>query len=441
MEVKSLKKPKKLKLKKTEQLLRRAERVIPSSTQTFSKGPSQWIRGVTPSYLTKGEGAWVWDVDDNKFLDYLMALGPIVLGYGNKNVEREVIKQLKDGLCFSQMHPLEVEVAELLVKKIPCAEMVRFGKNGSDVTTAAVRAARAYTGRERVLFCGYHGWHDWYIGSTTRDSGVPQATKKLASSFNYNDIDSLAALFKESNSDIACVIMEAVGVELPVNNFLGDVKEITHNNGALLVFDEIINGCRVAVGGAQELEGVIPDLACFGKALGNGFPISAIVGAGEIMEIFDQIFFSGTFGGETISLAACKATIDEIERLSVIEKNWDYGRNLTKIINGLIVKNNLEEDIKLVGYDVRSILTFPHEDELQSRIRRSFFMQESVKRGLLFYGVHLPTFAHQREELEFSEAVYGEVIELFASLINKGGSSLVREHLEGPIIEPIFRKP
>ena len=184
-------------ISRSRDLLARAERVIPSCTQTFSKGPNQWVRGVSPHYLVRGDGAWVWDVDGNKYLDYLMALGPIILGYGNPRVNEAVIRQVKGGSVFSQMHPLEVEVAEMLVDLIPCAEMVRFAKNGSDVTTGAIRAARAYTGRDHIAFCGYHGWHDWYIGTTTRNKGVPSATSALTHSFVYNDIGSLQKIFDE----------------------------------------------------------------------------------------------------------------------------------------------------------------------------------------------------------------------------------------------------
>ena len=190
----------------------------PVATQTFSKGPNQWVRGVSPHYLVRGEGAWVWDADGNKYLDYLMALGPIILGYGNRRVNEAVTRQVADGPVFSQMHPLEVEVAEMLVDLIPCAEMVRFAKNGSDVTTGAVRAARAYTGRDHVAFCGYHGWHDWYIGTTTRNKGVPAAVSALSHGFIYNDIDSLKRIFAEHA--LAAVVMEPVGVEEPKPGFL-----------------------------------------------------------------------------------------------------------------------------------------------------------------------------------------------------------------------------
>ena len=421
---------------RSKKILQRATAIIPSATQTFSKGPNQWVRGVSPIYLERGQGAWVWDVDGNKFLDYLMALGPIVLGYGNRAVEEAMIKQVKQGSVFSQMHPLEVEVAEKLISRIPCAEMVRFAKNGSDATTAAIRAARALTGREHIICCGYHGWHDWYIGSTTRDAGVPKAVKELTHKFSYNDINSLRAVFKAQPGKIAAVIMEAISVDQPAPGFLETVRDVTHENGALLIFDEIVNGARLAIGGAQELVGVTPDLATFGKAIANGMPLSAVVGKRQYMEVFDEIFFSGTFGGEAVSLAAGLATFNELEKNNVIEHLWKFGKNLKAGINELIEQFSLSEALNLVGYDPYSILIFPHEDEKESRIRRTYFMQECHKRGLLYYGIHMPTASHGDEELDFTLQIFSEVIPLFAAGFQANDFS---NRLEGDVIEPIFR--
>lgn len=425
-------------IEKSEALLARARKVIPSATQTFSKGPNQWVRGVSPAYLERGDGAWVWDVDGNRYLDYLMALGPVVLGYGNAAVTEAVVERVKLGGSFSQMHRLEVEVAEELVELIPCAEMVRFGKNGSDVTTAAVRAARAVTKRDRIIYCGYHGWHDWYIGTTTRNAGVPSAVSQLTHQFTYNDLDSLKAVFAEHPDEVAAVIMEPVGIEMPKDGFLEGVKEIAHENGALLIFDEIINGFRLAMGGTQELLGVTPDLAAFGKAMANGLPLSAVVGRREVMEIFDEIFFSGTFGGDTVSLAACQATIREMKTRNTISHIWSYGGQLGDSIRDLIDRYALNGVIDLVGYDARSIMAFPHDDEEQGRLRRSFFMQECHKLGLLFFGVHLPTGSHREDELAFTRDVYEKVFASFAAAYQADDFN---NRMDGKIVEPIFRKP
>jgi glutamate-1-semialdehyde aminotransferase len=422
---------------KSRELLSRARKVIPSATQTFSKGPNQWIRGVSPHYLVRGEGAWVWDADCNKYLDYLMALGPIILGYGNQRVDEAVVRQVKDGPVFSQMHPLEVEVAEKLVELIPCAEMVRFAKNGSDVNTGAVRAARAYTGREHVAFCGYHGWHDWYIGTTTRNKGVPAAVSALSHGFVYNDVDSLKKIFDEYRSGVAAVIMEPMGVETPKPGYLEAVRDLCLKNGALLIFDEIITGFRYHLGGAQAYFGVTPDLACFGKAMANGYPLAAVVGRRDLMMIFDEIFFSGTFGGDAVSLAACRATIEEMQERDVIAHNWRVGQQLTDGLSELIGHHGLDEVIRIVGFPVRSVMSFPGCDEEQARLRRSFVMQECVKRGLLYFCSNNPCLAHDKNEIKFTLDVFAEVMPLVAAAFQANDFA---GRLEGLPVEPIFRK-
>ena len=427
----------KVNFKQSKNLLERAWQVIPSATQTFSKGPNQWVEGVSPNFLDRGEGAWVWDVDGNKYLDYLMALGPIILGYSEPRVETAVIQQLKKGVVFSQMAALEVEVAELIVNLIPCGEMVRFAKNGSDATTGAIRAARPYTGRDHIAFSGYHGWHDWSIGTTTRRTGVPKAVQELSHTFAYNDIASLEAIFNNHPNQVAAIVMEPVGVEDPHPGYLEAVRDLTHKHGALLIFDEIVTGFRFSLGGAQEYYGVIPDMACIGKGMANGLPISAVVGPREIMQQFDKIFFSGTFGGETLSLAACKATIQVMQEDNVIAHIWDVGQRLINKLNALITRYHLQVSVKCLGLAPRSVLAFPHADEYQSRLRRSFFMQECVKRGLLYFCSQIPCAAHCEEELAFTFQVFEEVMPLFADALN---NNALESRLEGKCVEAIFRK-
>ena len=424
-------------LDRSRELLERAYSVIPSATQTFSKGPNQWARGVSPHFLERGEGAWVWDVDGNRYLDWMMALGPISLGYGDAEVDAAIADQLGRGVVFSQMNALEVEVAEMLVDRIPCAEMVRFGKNGSDVTTAAIRAARALTGRPLVAVCGYHGWHDWYIGTTTRNLGVPNEVQSLTRSFTYNDIASLEELFAEQHGRVACVIMEGVGVEPPENGFLHRVAELTRREGALLIFDEIVAGFRLALGGAHEHYRVSPDMACFGKAMANGMPLSAVVGRRDVMQIFDRIFFSGTFGGECLSLAACRATMQVFQQRKVVDHLWHVGGKLGEGISALIETHGLDDDMRLLGLSPRSVVSFPHPDEAEALARRTFVLQECVKRGLLYSCSHVPCLSHGEEEVEFTLSVLAEVLPLFAGAVSSGN---VGARLEGPPAEAIFRR-
>ena len=312
----------------SENMLERALKIIPNGTQTFSKSRTQYPIGASPFYLTRGKGSHVWDVDRNEYIDFVSGLTAIILGYADPDVDGAVSEQMKDGVIFSLPHPLEVEVSELICEMVPCAEMVRFGKNGSDVTAGAIRVARAHTGGEIVACCGYHGWQDWYVGVTGRNLGIPQAIRGLTKTFNYNDIDSLHRIFRDNPSQVACVILEPMNSEWPKEGFLEEVKEITHKNGAILVFDEVITGFRFALGGAQEFFKVIPDIACFGKAIANGYPLSAIAGKAEIMESMKAIHFSFTNAGECLSLAAAKATLNKIKKDDVPEKLFQIGTNI-----------------------------------------------------------------------------------------------------------------
>ncbi len=417
-------------------LLARAYNVIPSATQTFSKGPTQWPATCAPNYLVRGEGAWVWDADGNKFLDYLMALGPIILGYNDPAVNDAITRQLKDGIVFSQMHPLEVEVAEMLTEIIPCAEAVRFGKNGSDATTAAVRVSRAFTGRDRVAVCGYHGWHDWYIATTTRDIGVPDAVKKLTHTFAYNDVEALDALFKAHPGEFAAVVMEPMGVETPKEGYLQAVRDLCSREGCVLVFDEIVTGFRFALGGAQEMFGVTPDLACFGKAMANGMPLSAVVGRKDVMAVFDDIFFSGTFGGETLSLAACKATIEALRDNDGLGKIARFSDDMATGFKDLIRAHGLESEVVFLGLPVRSAVAFPGVDQEEALIRRTFLMQRCVARGLLYFCSHVPCAAHGPDELSFTLDVMDKALGDMAAALDGG----LAGKFEGPPVQAIFRK-
>src|SRR5262249_48352539 len=265
------------------------------------KGPGQFVRGVAPKYLQRGLGSRVWDVDGNEYLDWSMAVGPLSLGYAYPAVDDAIRRQLQDGITFSLMHPLEVDVAQLVGALVPGADSVRFSKTGADVTSAAVRLARAFTGREKVLCCGYHGWHDWYVAVTDRDRGIPAAVAARTYTIPYND---LPAAREALDGDTACVILEPVTFEPPKPGYLAGLREACEEAGALLVFDEMWTGFRLALGGAQEHFGVRADLACFSKAVANGMPLSLLTGRADVMSLLERdVFFFTTFGGEALSLA------------------------------------------------------------------------------------------------------------------------------------------
>jgi glutamate-1-semialdehyde 2,1-aminomutase/spore coat polysaccharide biosynthesis protein SpsF len=429
--------PQKRSLTQSQRMKKHAEKLIPSCSQTFSKGPTQFIQGVAPVFLQRGQGSHVWDIDGNEYIDYPMALGPIILGHNYPSVNEAVRKQMEQGITFSLPHPLEVEVAELLVDMIPCAEMVRFGKNGSDATSGAVRVARAYTGRDVIACCGYHGWQDWYIGTTTRNKGVPQAVRDLTIPFEYNKIETLERIFAEHHGQVAAVIMEPIGVVEPDPGFLEQVKEATHRHGALLISDEIVTGFRLALGGAQEYFNVIPDLACFGKAMANGWPISAVVGRREIMELFDEIFFSFTFGGEVLSLVASIATTHEMKSKNVIAHLWEQGRRLMDGYNVLAKEYGLSDNTRCIGLAPRTVITFKDQSGAESLMMKSLFQQECLKRGILFSGGQNICFSHSEGDIDHTLRVYRTVMEILADAIRKGD---VAQRLEGEPVQPVFRR-
>jgi glutamate-1-semialdehyde aminotransferase len=314
--------------------------------------------------------------------------------------------------------------------------MVRFGKNGSDVTAGAVRLARAITGREHLLVAGYHGWQDWYIGATSRNLGVPKSIQGLTHKFIYNDLDSLEALFKKYKNKVAGVVMEPMNYEEPKDNFLQKVKELTHKNRALLVFDEVITGFRWSLGGAQEYFGVVPDLACFGKSMANGMPVSALVGKKEYMKKVKDVFYSFTFGGEALSLAAAIATIKEMEKKKVIDYIWQKGKELKDKTMEIIRANCLEDVIQLKGKPCWTVFSISPTKGYSEMEIKSYLQQEILAQGFLWYGQHNLSFSHSQQDIEGLLKTYGKVLVQLKKLLI--GHKL-RENLRGKTISQIFK--
>jgi glutamate-1-semialdehyde aminotransferase/spore coat polysaccharide biosynthesis protein SpsF (cytidylyltransferase family)/predicted dehydrogenase len=425
-----------LPIEKSKAWLERADKVIPGASQTFSKGANQHVRGVAPVFLAKGKGCRVWDVDGNEYIDYIQGLLPNILGYAHEEVNAAVAAQLGQGHSFSLPHPLEVELAERLARIIPCAEKVRFGKNGSDATSGAVRAARAHTGRERIACSGYHGWQDWFIGSTTRNAGVPKAVQALTHPFVYNDLESLRKLLNDHKGEFAAVIMEPVNFWPPAAGFLQGVRKLADEHGALLIFDEICSGFHFGLGGAQKKFGVTPDLACFGKAMGNGFPIACVVGRADVMKVFEDIFFSFTFGGEVSSMAAAMTVLDVLESTDALARMDSNGRLLQEGLNALAKQAGLQDRIKCIGYPIWSLIRFLDADGKDSLLVRSLFTQECVKRGVLLLATHNMTAAHDPLAIEQTLKVYAEVCKTIAEWLGDGSPD---RFLEGQMIQPVFR--
>ena len=290
--------------------------------------------------MDRGEGCYIYDVDGNEFIDYMCALGPITVGYNEPSINEAVIRQVNKFASGSLQSELEVELAEKLCEIVPCAEKVRFVKNGGDATTAAVRLARAYTGRNFVLMSGYHGMHDWSIGSSENNKGIPQAICELTKKFAYNDLEDLENNLK--NNDVAAVILEPVQSDGPKEGYLEEVKSLTHKYGAVLIFDEVVSGFRYALGGASEMFRVTPDLAAFGKGMGNGYPISAVAGRKDILDQIEQgVFVSTTFGGDSVAMAAALATIKILEQPGFYEHITRIGTIQCNGIRNLIDRKSV----------------------------------------------------------------------------------------------------
>ncbi len=428
-------------LAKSEEFWKRAVKLTPAGTQCYSHGPTQFVGTASPKFIVRGKGCTVWDVDGNEYLDLTSGGYPSILGYAYEPVNEAVRKQMECGTLFPMMHPLEVEVAELLVQTIPCAEMVRFAKNGSDVTAMAVRAARSFTKREKIACCGYHGIHDWYISTTSRNDGIPKFNTLLIHTFEYNNLESLKKLFDENPAQIAAVIMEAVQLTPPKDGFLEKVKKLAHENGALLIFDEVITGFRFAIGGAQEYFGVVPDLACFGKSMSNGYPLSALTGREDIMRVFEKnTFFSSTYGGETTTLAAGKATINELREKKVHPFLWQQGEKLKGGFNKIAREWGMQEQIECIGYPVWSVLSFKTTKEGTNFEKKSLFQQEGMKRGLLTGCYHGLGWAHKDEFIDKALEIYNESMKVFAQNMEKiRQGENIQKFIEGDIVKPVFR--
>jgi glutamate-1-semialdehyde 2,1-aminomutase len=389
---------------KSEALFEEAQKVLPGGV-TNARHPTKFYPGHYPIFMHRGKGCHVWDVDENEYIDWILSFGPIILGHVHPRVEEAVQKSLARGFCFTMVHPVQNELARLLVDIIPCCEMVKFLVGGSDVTAAAIRVARIYTGKDKIVRWGYHGWHDWCYGGAGSDResfGVPEGIKNDILTFTYNDLDSLESVFRKHRGQIAGVIMQPfeASKELPGEGFLEGVRRITHEHGAVLIFDEIRTGFRMALGGAQEYFGVIPDLAAVSKAIANGYPISALVGRREIMQAAEKTRFSSTFLVNSFPMFAAIETLRELQEKKGIEYMWTRGKRLIDGLESII--NELGVDARVIGVPPLPMLRFSDRDEnLRNGLKKAFYV-ETTKRGVLFHPNHcwFLSLAHTDEDID-----------------------------------------
>ncbi|MGC8734937.1 MAG: glutamate-1-semialdehyde 2,1-aminomutase, partial [bacterium] len=400
-----------------------------------------------PQILKRGKGAYVYDIEDNKYLDYGMGLRSVILGYSFDVVDNFVIENaIRMGNNLTRPSLLELQAAELLVDLIPFAEMVKFAKNASNATTAAVKLARAFTGRDLIARCEDHpffSFDDWFIGSTVIDKGIPNCIKNLTKKFKYGDIKDLERLFNEYPNQIACVIMEPATTSHPPEGYLQQVKELCHKNGALFILDETITGFRWNLKGAHYYYNVEPDLAVFGKAMSNGYSLAALVGKRDIMKLGsiefegqERVFLlSTTHGGEMTSLAAFIATVNFMQQQNVIDYIWDYGRNLIKLINEKAKQYGISDYFKVFGVECSPYyLTYDREGNV-SLAFKTLFMQEMINKGVIIPWISL-SYSHNQEELQRTELALDHAFYIYSLALEDG----YQKYLKGNIVKPVFRK-
>jgi glutamate-1-semialdehyde 2,1-aminomutase len=422
----------------------KAHSVIPGGAHTYAKGDDQYPTQA-PGFIVRGAGSHVWDLDGNQFIEYGMGLRSVTLGHGFGTVVEAAHKQMQLGSNFTRPATIELECAEELLTLVPGAEMVKFAKDGSDVTSAAVRLSRAYTGRDLVARCGDHPFFavdDWFIGDTPMNAGIPKAIQELTVRFSYNDLESLRKLFSLHPHKIACVIMEAETVVPPAKGFLEQVQELCHTEGALFILDEMITGFRWDLGGAQKYYGIVPDLSTFGKAIANGFPLSVLVGKKQIMELGgilhpkERVFLlSTTHGGETPSMAAAIATMRVYKDEHVIEHLYRQGERLREGIDRIIESLHLQGHFEILGKAPNLVYATRDATKKPSQAFRALFLQETIQQGLLLPSL-VVSYSHTDQDIDRTTEGIGEALVVYRKALEDG----VEKYLVGRPVKPVFRK-
>ncbi len=440
----------------------RLHNVIPGGAHTYSRGDDQFPSNA-PQILARGKGAYVWDPDGNKFLDYGMGLRSVTVGYDYDEISEAGIAEIRKGNNLPRACLTELEAAELMVSLFPWAQMVKFAKNGSVVTTAAIKLSRAYTGRKLVAVCSDHPfftYDDWFIGTTPVEKGIPQETKSLSLKFRYNDIASVEKLFNEHPGEIACVILEPATFISPCKgdgkiiperkncasndlNFLHQVKALCKKNGAIFILDEMITGFRWDLHGAMSIYDIEPDLATFGKGMANGFALAALVGRREIMDLGgilkegqERVFLiSTTHGSEMSAFGAFIKTVEVYKRLDVVSHLWDYGNKLTTGLNDIAKNLGIEKHFSVEGFGCSPNYFTRDKDGAISLPLRTLFSQEMIKQGVMIAWIAL-CYSHGQTELDLTLSAAEKALKVYKAALNDG----LDKYLVGPAVKPVFRK-
>ena len=433
---------------KSNELYRRAGEVIPGSTQLISRRATSFADGVSPTYARSAKGSRFIDVDGNEYIDWVNAVGAVILGHADDIVDRAVKEQVDRGSIFTVNSPMELDLADVLVETIPSAEMVRYTKGGGEACAVAVRIARGTTGRDKILFSGYHGWHDWYQAANylvdpesgeypfagIEPIGVPRALAGTALPFGEGDLNGLERLFYENKGEVAGIMMEPMRSNLPPEGYLEAVKELAHANDAVLIFDEVSCGWRIAVGGAQEYLGITPDMTVVAKCMSNGYPMGAVVGSREVMEPASRMFVSSSYWSDNIGLAASITTIGELKRR-------DSATRFNEIGEGL--KASLNDAIESVGISARceGNWTNPHitvdvpDDSLRPKVN-TLFVQEMARRGVQCSTSFKASLANSAEDIRMTAEAASEAL----GIVMKGLEGNLDDLLEVDVGREPFRR-
>ena len=425
--------------------------LIPGGAHTYSKGDDQFPQ-LAPAAISHGKGAWLWDIDDNKFLDCSMGLTSVTLGHAFEPVIDRVKKELDKGVNFQRPSCIELEMAETFLSLVPQHDMIKFAKNGSIVTTAAVKLARAFTGRKLVAFPGDHPFYsydDWFIGKTACNKGVPEEISKLSVTFKSGDLEALKQLFIQYPNQIACVITEPeknFDRENGINpqEYLTEAIELTHKNGTLFILDEMITGFKMDLPGAIKKYNIEPDMATWGKSTANGFSFCALTGKREIMKLGsidrqgeEKVFLiSTTHGGETHAIAAGLATIQFYKNNNVIAKNNQTGKDVYNTCNDIINSLELNSNINISNTSWMLAFNFKNKEGQVDTGMRTLFMQEMIKHGVLFQGIFVPSYSHNNIEVDFFTGAFKKACEIYKIVLEKG----FEHYLIGEPAKPVFRK-
>ncbi len=430
-------------------LYRRALELIPGGTQLVSRRPNRYANGVSPIYSARANGARFWDVDGNEYIDWVSGIGAIILGYCDPVVDDAVRQQISLGLGTSINNELELELAEELCRTIPCAEMVRYAKCGGEACAIAVRIARGATGRDKVLFCGYHGWHDWYLAANLdaeanlnahlfpgiEPIGVPKALAGTAMPFPFGDLAALGQMLDDHRGEVAAVIMEPMRSEVPPAGYLAGVRTLCDEHNVVLIFDEVSAGFRTRIGGIQEFVGVTPDMAVFAKAISNGYPMGAVVGRRDVMQAAASMFISSTYWSDPIGLVAALTTIRELRRRDVPTYLHQLGIDLQTRLNE--AARDVGCPVTCGGLPVHPGLQFGVSDPTVKSQLTTLYIQEMAKRGCHGYGNFYLNAAQGSEEVEQTVTAAREV---FAELRDALESGTLVQRLECDLSQDAFRR-